>query len=118
MSNKGQQDGVPAVIDTTGEEIVNEMYLQFSAPYEFEGKTYDGVDLSGMADMTGRDMIAVQRKLERGGTVSVLPEMSLEYAIEFAARASHQPPEFFQGRPPREAIKLKNRVMAFLYGGD
>ena len=34
------------------------------------------------------------------------------------ARASHKPVEFFKGLPPVEAMKLKNLVTGFLYGGD
>ena len=40
------------------------------------------------------------------------------YAMYMAARASHKPVEFFKGLPPVEAMKLKNLVTGFLYGGD
>lgn len=47
-----------------------------------------------------------------------IPEMTLPYAMYMAARASHKPVEFFKGLPPVEAMKLKNMVTGFLYGGD
>lgn len=63
-------------------------------------------------------MIATQRSMERSGSINVIPEMSLEYACLFAARASGLPQEFFQSLPPREAIKVKNRVTSFFYGEE
>ena len=44
--------------------------------------------------------------------------MTLGYSCYLAARVSGLPVEFFQGLPAREAIKLKNVVTGFLYGGD
>ena len=101
---------------TTDEE--NDFYIKFKKPYTFEDTTYDGVDLSGLEDLSARDMIATQRTMERSGSINVLPEMSLEYACIFASKATDLPPEFFQQLPPREAIKVKNRVTNFFYGGE
>lgn len=96
----------------------NENYIKFAKPYVFEDETYDGVDLSGIEDLSARDMITVQRKLDRTGAVSALPEMSMEYALMFASMGSKLPVEFFEGLPPREAMKVKNRVTLFFYGAD
>ena len=96
----------------------NDFYIKFKKPYIFEDKTYDGVDLSGLEDLSARDMIQTQRTMERSGSINVLPEMSLEYACIFASKATDLPPEFFQELPPREAIKVKNRVTNFFYGGE
>ena len=76
------------------------------------------MDLSGLEDLSARDMIQTQRTMERSGSINVLPEMSLEYACIFASKATDLPPEFFQELPPREAIKVKNRVTNFFYGGE
>ncbi len=95
-----------------------ENYIKFAKPYTFEDETYDGVDLSGIEDLSARDMITVQRKLDRTGAVSALPEMSMEYALTFASMGSKLPVEFFEGLPPREAMKVKNRVTLFFYGAE
>ena len=101
------------------EELPDEgYYIRFRKPYYFEDETYDGVDLSGLEDLSARDMIATQRTMERSGSINVLPEMSLEYACIFASKASGLPVEFFQELPPREAIKVKNRVTNFFYGEE
>lgn len=105
-------------INDQGEVIDSNLILRFNKPYEFEGKTYNEVDLSGLENMTAKDMIETQKVLDRSGTFSVIPEMSVEYACIIASRATHHPIEFFKGMPMKEAVKLKNRVTSFFYGTD
>lgn len=95
------------------------MVVKFKKPYHFEGKEYTEIDLSGMEDLTGADMIAVNKIMSRSSAgIDVMPEVSVEYACYFAARAAKQPVEFFTSLPPRELMKVKNRVMGFLFGSD
>ena len=96
----------------------NPFLVVFKKPFEFEGNTYKEVDLSGLENLSARDMIAANKIMERGGTVNVLPEMSLEYACIISSKAAGKPVEFFQSLPPKEALKIKNRVTNFLYGED
>ncbi|RDY30289.1 phage tail assembly protein [Lachnotalea glycerini] len=109
---------VVAVLDENSEVIENERIVQFSRPYSFEGKEYEEIDLTGLDNLTASDMIAAQKVLERSGSFSVMPEMSLEYACIIAASATSQPVEFFKGLSPKDAIKIKNRVTGFFYGAD
>lgn len=103
----------------TSETVLkNDNMVKLSKPYKFEGKEYSEIDLSGLEDLTAADMIKANKILERAGTMSVLPEMSLEYACVLAARASSQPIEFFNGLHPRDAIKVKNKVTGFLFGQE
>lgn len=108
------------VIQTTEPEGAAEIdnVVKFSKPYKFEGETYQSVDLSGLADLTADDMIAADRHLTSSGNFTVMPEMSLGYALFIAARVSGKPLEFFKGLPAKEALKVKNRVTGFFYGGD
>ena len=96
----------------------NPFLVFFKKPFTFEGVSYESVDLSGLESLSAADMIAVNKTIERGGTVNVLPEMSLEYACIFASKATKIPVEFFQALPPKEAIKVKNKVTNFFYGED
>lgn len=112
MSEKEKDMNIaPETVDTDGE-----YYVKFKKPFVFEGQTYDGIDLSGLEDLKAMDMIETQRQLNKSGNVSTFPEMSVEYACIFAAKATKLPQEFFQWLPPREAIKVKNRVVNFFYG--
>lgn len=96
----------------------NPYLVRFKKPFTFEGVAYESVDLSGLESLSAADMISVNKTIERGGTVNVLPEMSLEYACLISARASGKPVEFFKALPPKEALKVKNRITNFLYGED
>ena len=92
--------------------------VKFSKPYIFDRKTYTEIDLGGLNYLSAEDMIAADRYLNRTGSFSVMPEMSLEYACFIAARATQQPIEFFRGLPPKDALKVKNRVTSFFYSED
>jgi hypothetical protein len=94
----------------------NLLIVKFSKPYQFEGNTYKEVDLSGLDSLTAEDMIAADRYLSRNGNVSIMPEMSVEYACFIACRATSHPIEFFRRLPPKDAMKVKNRVTNFIYG--
>ena len=51
-----------------------------------------------------------------GGRKGGVPEMTLEYACFIASKATDLPVEFFRRLPPKDAMKVKNRVTNFIYG--
>ena len=104
----------PAAEETKAESLI----LRFRKPYVFEGKDYTELDLSGLEDTTAEDLAAVNRILSKSGVVSPMPEMTQDFCILMAARVCKLPTEFFKRLPAREAIRLKNTVTGFLYGGD
>ena len=104
------------VLSKDSEKLENSRIVVFNKPYTFEGEVYKEVDLSALDDMTATDMIAANKILEKSGSFSFLPEMSLEYACIISARATKMPLEFFQRLHPRDAIKVKNKVTSFFYG--
>lgn len=95
------------------------MVIKFKKPYMFEHVEYTQIDLSGLDNLTAQDMISINRVMSRTSAgIDVMPEVSLEYACNIAARATKLPVEFYLQLPPREAIKIKNRVMVFLFGSE
>ena len=58
----------------------NEMKLKLSREYDFEGQKICEIDLSGLDNLTAADMIQANKVLTNNGTVSVLPETTLEDA--------------------------------------
>ncbi len=100
-----------------GEE--ESIVIKFGRPYLFDRREYTEIDLSGMENLTGDDMVAINRHMARSlsGSAAV-PEVSVEYACYFASRATQLPVEFFTGLPAREVLKVKNRVVGFLFGQD
>lgn len=114
-----ETEAAVAVSEQTEDIEESSMIVKFKKPYHFEGKEYTELDLSCMDNLTGADMIAVNKIMQRtSGGIDVMPEVSVEYAFHFAARAAKLPVEFFTSLPPKEAIKVKNRVMGFLFGSD
>lgn len=91
--------------------------IKLAKPYEFERKVYTEIDLTGMEELTGTDMITINKVMQRtAGDVGIMPEVSIEYACYFAARAAKLPVEFFFQLPPNILLKVKNRVIGFLFG--
>ncbi len=112
----------PAVLaeseDTENSEEEN-LIIQLKKPYLFEGKEYAEIDLTSLDDMTAADMIALENQYtKRNPGINVMPEVRVEYAMMMAARATKLPIEFFHRLPQREVVKVKNRVMGFLFGSD
>ena len=112
-----EQKEITTAAETQKQEE-NKYLIKFRKPFIFEDETYKEIDLSGLEDLSAQDMIQAQRTMERSGSINVLPEMSLEYACIFASKATKIPVEFFQALPPKEAIKVKNKVTNFFYGED
>lgn len=92
--------------------------VTLTKPFKFEGKTYTEIDLSGLENMSASDMCAAEKHLNRSGMFSPLPEMTAEYVCYIAAQTSDFPIEFFKALPPRDFIRVKNKVTNFFYGED
>lgn len=92
--------------------------VTFTKPYKFEGKVYKEVDLAGLETMSASDMCAAEKHLNRSGMFSPLPEMTAEYVSFIAAQTSSLPIEFFKALPPRDFIRVKNKVTNFFYGEE
>lgn len=109
----------PVKTDTAPEAPADpETYVRFSKPYSFEGSVYAGIDLGGIENITAKDMIEAEKYLAKNGIISPIPEMTMEYIGFIGNRATGQPIEFFKGLPPKDAIKVKNKVSGFFYGED
>lgn len=92
--------------------------ITLSKEYEFEGVKYKKLDFSKLDDLTGSDMVEINRIMTRRGIIDSSPELSLEYAFYMAAKAFGMPIEFFNQLSPKDCMKVKNRVQRFLLGLD
>lgn len=100
-------------------EVEESIYrVQLACPYSFEGNTYKEIDLSGLKELTGNDMVQANRHLSTTGNSDFIREYTLEFMLELAARATQMPVEFFLGLPPREVMQVRNRVMGFLFRSE
>lgn len=85
-------------------------------PYKFEGKEYKEIDLSGLENLSTRDLIDADKQFTTSGQMALMNEMTTGYSCIIAAKATGKPVEFFEGLPAGDGLKLKNMVMGFLNG--
>lgn len=109
------------VVETEEQEALSgtvEDYLiiKLKKPLKFEGNVYNEIDLNGLENIKAGDMVGINRRMARSGNVAVMPELTLEYALNMANLATGLPLEFFDQLPPYAAIAVKERVASFLYG--
>lgn len=107
---------VTGTVEGTVED--EELKVVLMGPYNFEGKTYSEVDLSGLREITTQDMVKVQKLMQKKGTLAAVPELTLEFNCYMASSATGLPVEFFQGLPCRDGLKVKNKVTNFLFGEE
>lgn len=96
-------------------KIEDELLLIFKKPYTFEGKEYAEVDLSGMENLTAKDLADADKMFISSNQIAVMNESSLGYACIIAHKVTKLPVEFFENLPAKEAIKLRNTVSNFFY---
>lgn len=94
---------------------MNDYLIKFNKPYEFEGKEYTEVDLSGLENLKARDLSEAEKIFVSSGNVAVVNEMSVGYACIIASKATKLPIEFFEQLPAKESVKVKNVVTGFFY---
>lgn len=107
------------ILEAIDEQEEN-LLVKLRKPVDFEGKTYTELDLSAMEDMSARDLKKIS-KLVRVKDAAVNPalmEMSMEYAMAAAAMAAKLPIEFFDKLGAKDAMKVKNTVVSFLFAED
>ncbi len=89
--------------------------IPLKTPIRFEGETYTRIDLTGLHDIKAADMIAINRRMTRGGNVDSTQEFTLEYALNMANIVTGLPLEFFDQLPPYAAMAIRGRVTSFLF---
>ncbi len=100
------------------EDEDNFLKITFSKPYNFEGEIFNGIDLSGLEDIKGRQLTAIEKAFGKAGVVSSMPETTSTYAKIAASAATGLPAEFFEDLPGKEVRKIKSAVTRFFYEED
>ena len=96
----------------------DDMVITLKKPINFEGESYDKIDLNGLNELKTSDMVSINRRLLRNGIAEANQELTLEYALNMANLATKLPLEFFNELPPYAAMKIKIRVASFLFGQE
>lgn len=94
----------------------NPNYVKFSHPYTFEGKTYEGIDLSPLGKGSISDLCKAQRMFNNTGAVSALQETDYEFICDYMSIVMDIPIEFFKGLPAAEGFKIRTLVANNFFG--
>ncbi len=96
-------------------EKEDDLIIRLKKPVNFEGESYDKIDLNGLHEIKASDMVSINRRLSRSGNIDTNQEFTLEYALNMANVATGLPIEFFDQIPPYAAMAVKNHVTGFLF---
>ena len=102
-------------LDVVEAEKKDPLCIVLTTPYQFEGKEYTEIDLTGLRNTRATDMITVSRLLSRRGNSDINEELTLEYALTLSAMMTQKPFEFFEQLPANIAMQVKGRVTGFFY---
>jgi galactose-1-phosphate uridylyltransferase len=90
--------------------------VELSQKFKFEGKIIDKIDLGGLATLSAKEGQTIEklyRKITSG--VNASPELTMDYAMAAASVLTGLPVEFFKSINIKDIVKIKNRVVNFLY---
>ena len=110
-------DEVTEVIIDTADEDKIDMIVKLHKPLKFEGEIYTEIDMSGITDVTtnaARDIEKIYRKISKG-SYDASPETTINWAIAATSVVTGLPVEFFNYLNIKDLVKMKNRVINFLY---
>lgn len=102
------------VVKEEESDLVDIMVVKLSKPYKFEGKEITELDLNNLEDLTGADMIEINRMMKRRGNTDASPEITLEFAFFAAFKATGLSLEFFYSLSMKDSMRVKTRVNYFL----
>ena len=94
--------------------------LKLRKPITFEGTTYAEIDISGIENLTARDLKAIDKISSAGMNPAemVTKELSLDYAVMAAQYVTRLPLEFFDLMNASDAIALKYEVMKYFFQSE
>lgn len=84
--------------------------MRLKKAQNFEGKSYQDIDLAGIADLNSMNESEAENRLAREGFVVTENAGNYLYACVIASMATGLPEKFFTGLPLYEVLKLKNAV--------
>lgn len=92
------------------------LVINLKEPVEYQGMSVSKVDLTGIREMTGRDLNVVYDLYgSMGGGGIVMQESTLLFAQIIASRACGYPIEALMELKAKDSMVLKNRVYRFFF---
>lgn len=89
------------------------MNITFDKPFEFEGKTFEGLDLN-LDSLTGQHLIDATTEARALGDKSPVMELSKTYQAVLAAKAAQTSTDMIIALPAKEFSRVTLAVANFL----
>ena len=95
-----------------------ELVVKLKAPYRFEGKDYDEIDLNGLEKLTIQTAVDAQLELmgQQEEAAMLLAETTTAFSLALAAKATGKPIELFKLLPIGWAKRVVNTVRGYMNG--
>ena len=93
------------------------MKIKLSKAIKHKGENIEILDIN-LDDLTGNDLIEVEKQLTQSGEVSIVTDFNKIYLITIAARALHIPVEILKFVSAKDFTRITNEVRNFLIISD
>jgi hypothetical protein len=108
--NSARKEGETTANDKKG------VYVHtFKEPFEYEGTTYEKITFD-FAGLKGTDMIKIEDEMAASQKYAIVPEISSEYLILLAEKASGVSKAVLEAVPLYDFAKIRNAARDFLTG--
>ena len=105
-------------IEKVKTEEEDTLKLTFKKPVKWEDHEYKEIDLSGLDNLTGRQLSEIYKEFGKLGVVAAVPTQNPDFAAIAASKATGMPVEFFRDLPGKELFKLTNIIFAYFFTED
>ena len=93
------------------------MKIQLKKAITHKGQELHVLDMP-LEDLTGNDLIEIEKQLVQSGEVPIVTDFNRVYLINVAAKATHIPVEILKFTGARDFTRITNEVRNFLTLSD
>lgn len=93
---------------------MSDLVIKLTETYEFEGKKYDEIDLTGLEGYKYKDLRTAKKTYRLNGGTEQIFITDDEFCMCVAAQIIGQPPEFFDELDAGTALQVYSKVTAEL----
>lgn len=109
-------------MNTTEEKTISteeeSLVVEFNKPFKWEDKEYTSIDLSGLDQLSGRQLGEIYKEFGKLGVVAPIPTQNPDFAALTASKVTGLPIEFFKDLPGRELFRISNKVFGYFFTED
>lgn len=102
--------GVFSADGNKAKDRAKDRVVTLDKPYTYDGKAVSVIDLSGVEELTSKDVSAAENEVLKTGIYSANMKNFFVYSCALASRATGNPIEFFTKMPLVDAVKVRSTV--------